>query len=476
LFDVMLNLQNVDGRELAIPGLTLSPYQHENVTSKFDLILTVVVEDTGGFLFSLNYSTTLFKQETIERFINYFKRLTDTLTENKQQRLSQIELLSGAEKRQILEDFNNTQVDYPKDKTIHQLFEEQVEKTPNHTALEIETCYLTYGELNKRANHLAHKLRQKNGCAGGTIVGIIVDRSIRMVIGILGVLKSGGAYLPIDPGYPPDRINYMLTESHAKLLLTTKNRYLNEWDAVYLDDFDKPSTGHWPSVDIGHPSSSRLAYVMYTSGSTGKPKGVMVEHRSVVNVLTALQRQYPLTGTDTYLLKTSYSFDVSITELFGWYLVGGRLAIAGSDVEKDPVSLLEVIEKQKVTHINFVPSMFNVFIDELTPDNVSQLSGLRYIFLAGEALLPKMVDKFRRLNTKIILENLYGPTEGTVYASRYSLSYWDGIGSVLIGKPLPNIRIYILDRNHNLQPVGVPGELVISGMGVARGYLNRTQL
>ncbi|MCP5053858.1 MAG: amino acid adenylation domain-containing protein, partial [bacterium] len=219
---------------------------------------------------------------------------------------------------------------------------------------------------------------------------------------------------PIDPGSPRDRVNYMLTDSHAKLLLTTKHQYPNQRDAVYLDDFDKPSTRHCPSVDTGHPSSLSLAYVIYTSGSTGNPKGVMVEHRSVVNVLSALQGQYPLNAPDACLLKTSYTFDVSVTELFGWFWEGGRLIIAGSGVEKDPVNLLEVIENQKVTHINFVPSMFNVFVRVLTPGNVSQLSGLRYIFLAGEALLAEIVNKFRRLNTGILLENLYGPTEGTV--------------------------------------------------------------
>ncbi|UCH97676.1 MAG: AMP-binding protein, partial [Candidatus Aminicenantes bacterium] len=234
----------------------------------------------------------------------------------------------------------------------------------------------------------------------------------------------------------------------------------------------------------------QLAYILYTSGSTGKPKGVMVEHRSVVNILYALSKEYPLLETDTYLLKTSVLFDVSVTELLGWFWHGGRLAVLEKGGEIDPSLILDTIERYHVTHINFVPSMFTVFVDHLTPRNISQLSTLKYIFLAGETLLTHPVEKSRGLIPGIALENIYGPTEATIYASRYSLRDWqssitsEGIESIIgagkpnipIGKPLPNVKLYILDKYDQLQCIGVVGELCISGQGLARGYLNNPEL
>ncbi|MCP5107698.1 MAG: amino acid adenylation domain-containing protein, partial [bacterium] len=219
-----------------------------------------------------------------------------------------------------------------------------------------------------------------------------------------------------------------------------------------------------------------LAYVIYTSGSTGKPKGVMVEHASIMNTLTALQNRYPFRETDVYLLKTSYLFDVSAAELFGWYWGGGRLAVLEAGGEKDPRIILDAAARMQVTHINFIPSMFAAFVDLLTPRTAGKLSRLKYLFLAGEALPAGPVKAFRRLNRTAALENIYGPTEASVYAAWYSLSEWDGEGDIPIGKPLDNVRLYILDKKNRLQPVGVPGELVIAGAGLARGYLNRPEL
>ncbi|MCP4154314.1 MAG: amino acid adenylation domain-containing protein, partial [bacterium] len=204
-------------------------------------------------------------------------------------------------------------------------------------------------------------------------------------------------------------------------------------------------------------------YIIYTSGTTGKPKGVVVEHRAAVNLLTAMQRKYPFGEEDTWLLKTTYMFDVSVTEIFGWFLGGGKIAILEKDAEKDPRIIVETIEKQKITHINFVPAMFNVFTETLTTSDKVKLESLRTIFLAGEALKPETVKNFRKLGTSIRLENLYGPTEATVYASEYSLKQWNGEGPVPIGKPLQNVTLLIQDKHGNIQPVGIPGELCISG-------------
>jgi amino acid adenylation domain-containing protein len=340
---------------------------------------------------------------------------------------------------------------------------------------------LSYLELNKKANQLAHLLREKGVQpeAQDSIVGIMVDRSIEMILGILGILKAGGAYLPIEPGYPEERIDYMLADSGAKIFLTnlSEERHFN----YQLSIVNCQLSRSLPRAPLHHSSfithhSSNLAYVIYTSGSTGKPKGVVIEHRSAVNILFALFKKYPFRETDCYLLKTSIVFDVSVSELFGWFLGGGRLVILGSEDHKDPRKILKTIEYAGVTHVNFVPSGFNAFLEILGNQNVGKLSSLKYIFLAGEALSPALVNKFRQSGSDVPLENLYGPTEGTVYASGYSLSHWDGNGNIPIGKPVPNIKLYILDTAGQLQPTGVVGELSISGEGVARGYLNNPEL
>ena len=242
---------------------------------------------------------------------------------------------------------------------------------------------------------------------------------------------------------------------------------------------EMPSGGSGPGFQPGfNAPGASLAYLIYTSGSTGRPKGVMVDHVSIVNTLDALEQMYPFAPAEVYLMKTSYLFDVSVTELFGWFWgnEGGRLALLEPGGEKEPGKILAALEMLRVTRINFVPSMFAALVDGLTPGNLEKLSGLKYIFLAGEVLLPGLVEKFRDSNRCIPLENLYGPTEAAIYASRYSLAEWRGSGHIPIGKPTRNVRLYILDHYHALQPVGIPGELVIGGPGLARGYLNNPEL
>ncbi|MCP5046944.1 MAG: amino acid adenylation domain-containing protein, partial [bacterium] len=366
--------------------------------------------------------------------------------------------------------FNETTADYPESKTIHQLFEEQVERTPKQTAvvgLE-HGASLTYEELNETSNRLAELLRVK-GVNPGDIVGLILERSMDMVTAILGTLKAGGAYLPIDPNYPEGRIDFMLRDSGAKVLVS----WLDGLVVRRLDGCGEPTGKPMNQQTV---KQTNLAYIIYTSGSTGRPKGVMVEHKSVTNLLFALSENYRLGSEDTYLLKTSFVFDVSVSELFGWFMGGGRLAVLEAGGEKNPRTILETVKAFNVTHINFVPTVFNSFIDLLNPGDADQLSGLKYIFLAGEALPVELVNKFNRLETGVPLENLYGPTEAVVYASFYSLRRWDGVGAIPIGKPLPNIQLYILNRYDGLQPIGIAGELCIAGAGLARGYLNRPEL
>jgi amino acid adenylation domain-containing protein len=489
LFDVMFTLDTIDETFNEPPGISpgdawsghkdrryeeAGGYNYETRTSKFDLTLRGVEIDKQLF-FSFQYCTKLFKSETIEKFVCYFKRILSSVIAEPGKKMWEIEIISEKEKKQLLFDFNDTAADFPTDKTLHELFEKQVEKTPDRIAAvgnkekNREPIQITYRQLNEQTNGLACYLREK-GVTPDNIVGIMVERSIEMMVGIYGILKAGSAYLPIDPAYPNERIEYMCKDSSTKILLTGND--LSAW----LSSAPNHSF-HLSTLLPFYPcNSSKLAYTIYTSGSTGKPKGVMVGHRPVVNILFALHKKYPFMESDVYLLKTSYVFDVSAAELFGWFFGGGRLAILEKDGEKDPWKILAAIKNLGITHINFVPSMFNAFLEILDNRNSGELSSLKYIFAAGEALLPGLARKFKRLNLDALLENIYGPTEGTIYASQYSLSQWQGSENIPIGKPLSNIKLYILDKYCSSTPIGVAGELCIGGHGLARGYLNNPEL
>ena len=493
LFDVMFLLQERERAVMELPGLKLIPCEQENKTARFDISLFAVTGEKYLY-FSLEYCTKLFKEDTIRRFIHYFRKLLQSMTANPEQMISEIEIIPEKEKYRLLYDFNNTKAEYPEDRLVHQVFEEQSERAGDKIAVIGMRHAITYNELNKKSNQLARLLNEK-GIQPDGIVGIMVERSVEMVIGILGILKAGGAYLPIDPDYPDERKRYMLKDSSAEVLVATQilqkrsGKIVFEKETIYMDIQDKDkvevegenrnlfSQPQPESLKVPlNLNPGNLAYVIYTSGSTGKPKGVMVEHRSVVNVLFALQGKYPFDQSDTYLLKTTYVFDVSVAELYGWFIGGGRLAILEPGGEKDPYKILDAIEDAAVTHVNFVPSMFNVFAAIVNPQNKRKLYSLKYVFLAGEAVKPGLVYRFREWNIEILLENLYGPTEGTVYASGYSLSRYQDNGSVPIGKPIGNTKCYILDKNDHLQPIGIAGELCISGRGVTRGYIDRPEL
>jgi len=487
-FDVALLVKNIHDRrylELSKPSVIFSFLRSES-----------------GIGAGVEYIPSKYPRQIMTQICDHFRHLVELILAHVEIKIKDIDLLLPQEKKQLLVDFNETGAEYPREKTIHQLFAEQVEKTPNHIAvvgphhLHKSTplegtrglaplnalVTITYRELNQRSDQLAHLLGKK-GVGPDTIVGIMIGPSLEMAIGILAILKAGGAYLPIDPDYPEDRIDYMLADSSVKFLVTTpglsekfKKLLIVNCQLLIVNEISlkEPS----PHLHLTPAPATSLAYIIYTSGSTGMPKGVAVEHSSVVNILMALQRGYPLETSDTYLLKTSYMFDVSVTELFGWFPGGGRLAVLEKGGEKDPAVILAAVERHLITHINFVPSMFRAFVAELeaNPRKIGKLAVLKYIFLAGEALLPGLVNQFKQLNTAIVLENIYGPSEGTVYASRYSLAREEYTGTIPIGKPMQNIELFILDQDGNIQPIGVAGELYIAGCGVARGYLNRPEL
>lgn len=370
-------------------------------------------------------------------------------------------------------------VDYPF-ATIHQLFEKQVEKTPQAVAVRCGDTSLDYAALNCKANQLAHLLRSK-GVKPGDPVGIILDRSLEMIIGIYAVLKSGGAYLPMTPQTPEKRVEYMLAESCVDIVLT-QNRYKDRIPAgITVLDVEDPqlfqgdSHNPQPAAD---PES--LAYIIYTSGSTGQPKGVMIKHHSVVNRILWMQNQYNLTEEDVILQKTSFAFDVSVWEMFWWSWVGAQMVFMPAGLERFPLALVDVIDKFRVSVMHFVPSLLNVFLVHVEKNSVQdRLKSLRRVFSSGEALKEGHVKTFEKVlfeTNNTYLTNLYGPTEATVDVTYYDFTFDCELSVIPIGRPIDNTALYIVDSGNQLLPAGETGELCISGHGLALGYMAQKEL
>jgi len=474
LFQVMMVLQNNPASELFFGDLSLRPVEFEQTVSKFDLIISFK-ETAEGLLGEIEYNTNLFEKDRIERMVGHINILVESIISNPTVTISELEILASTEKHKLLVEWNDTEADYPKDKCIHQLFEEQVEKTPLNIALQYEQEELTYHELNDRSNQLARYLQNK-GVNSNSKIALIMDRSFEMLISIFGILKSGGCYVPIDSSYPNARINYIIDNSETQLVLTEK-AHIDKLDkGQAIEVFEDLDLKEFEVSNLERTSKpTDLSYIIYTSGSTGNPKGVMVGHSSVVNLLHFMQDKFPLTHHDSYLLKTSFCFDVSVIELFGWILGGSKLSILTKDHERDPGKILDAISNFQVTHINFVPSVFKSFSQSIILEEKSKLETLQYIMLAGESLIREHLREFKELGLNIQIENLYGPTEATVYASNSPINL-ELSEPITIGKPLSNAQMYILGLKNELQGIGIPGELCISGDGLAIGYLNNLEL
>lgn len=479
LFDVMFVVYNGEQSKQLSENVNLKPYQFDKKIAKFDITLTGVQTSTGVEL-TFEYSTKLFKKDTIERLATHYNHVLNQILENPNVKLSEIGIISDFERHQILYEFNRTEVEFPQDKTITKLFEEQVEKTPDNVALIYREKKMTYREVNARSNQLAYSLRE-NGLTNGKIVAIMMDRSFEMIIGILGILKAGGAYVPISPETPSERVQYMIDNCEINLLLGSNFRSYDCFQKVrvlHLKD-EGLYSGSDANLDINTNPES-LAYVIYTSGSTGDPKGVMVEHRSVINRLNWIQRKYPIGENDVILQKTPFTFDVSVGEIFWFIMNGAALCLPKPGDEKDPDEIIKVVEREKVTTIHFVPAMLNIFLEYLNNTNqLRRLSSLKYVFTSGEALSVSQVNTYNQLiysKLDIPLVNLYGPTEATVEVSYFDCRPSEVLSSIPIGKPIDNINLLVVDNNNKLNPIGVPGELCISGVGVARGYMKSPEL
>lgn len=441
----------------------------------------VLVAPYDQLYVNFRYNEQIYDPQLVESIASHLTELACAVVSNPEMKLGNINILSEAEKDHILHECNQTTVDFPRHKTIHQLFEETAARIPDNTAVYFENEELTYRMLHERTNQLARTLRA-NGVTPNSIVGIMLDRSFEMIIGILGILKAGGAYLPLDPKHPQDRLEFTLEDSKTEILLTqSEYNGLVDFNGFVIE-LDQPGAYHIDSTDLEHVNQSTdMAYVIYTSGSTGKPKGAMIEHTSVLNRLLWMQKAYPLTENDVILQKTPFTFDVSVWEMFWWAFVRAKVCFLIPEGEKDSSTIVDAIERRRVTTMHFVPSMLHAFLEhiDLNSSEIERLASLRTVFASGEALQVAHVERFNSLlhasyHTKLV--NLYGPTEATVDVSVFDCSIEEKMDTVPIGKPIDNTQLYIVSKENQLQPVGVAGELCIGGVQLARGYLNRPEL
>ncbi|KOP70464.1 hypothetical protein AMS59_19725, partial [Lysinibacillus sp. FJAT-14745] len=469
LFDVMFVLQNNEEAEVKLGDTNLIPINFDYTLAKFDLTVSMV-ETEEGYELNWEYCTDLFKRETIERMSVHFKDLLINSLQYPEKALHEIELLSNQEKKKILSEFNATETAYPKDKTIIELFEEQVKKTPNHVAAVLNGQDITYALLNQKSNQLARKLRDV-GVKPNEFVGIMAESRLETIIGLLAILKAGGAYLPIDPKYPINRIQYILQDSESKLILTGNTDLSNSLEqsvsVISLLDNDI-YTGL--SDNLSHINQSQdLAYLIYTSGTTGNPKGVMIEHGNVIRLVR--DTNY-VDFTDVRMLQAgSLAFDASTFEIWGALLNGGRVYLVDEEVLTNPKLLHQMILSNQIDTTFITATLFNQLIDM----DEKIFDSLKQLLIGGEAASEEHVRKLMNRNKKIRFTNAYGPTENTTFTTYYHFKAENQLKKAPIGKPISNTNVYILDGN-SLCGIGMPGELCAGGKGLARGYLNRPEL
>ncbi len=443
----------------------------------FDVLAVVVNDfgDRGPVRVDLSHALDVFDEDfPIEALARHLRTLVTAMVREPDRPLRELPLMDDDERHEVLYGGNATEVAFPGEATLHGLFEAQVARTPGRVAVVPAggATPLTFAQLDAEANRLAHALRD-DGVGPGDAVAVLLDRGPLLPVALLAVLKAGGCYLPVEAGHPAERLRFILDDSGAKVVLTSSDRPAPAGTTARVRHVDTrlhgPDTRPAPLA-----TADDLAYVIYTSGTTGRPKGVLIEHRSVVNRLHWMQRRYPIGDGDVLLQKTPASFDVSVWELFWWSFTGARLALLPPGAEGDPEVVLDVVERERVTVVHFVPSMFGPFLETVAARG--RPASLRRVFCSGEALPPSQVNRFHELFAgPAELVNLYGPTETTI-----DVSYFDcppgPVRRVPIGRPIDNTRLYVLGRDDLPQPVGVPGELHVAGVGVARGYLGRDEL
>ena len=476
LFQILFSLDSSEAMPPSLPGLTIVPLGSGRTVAQYDLALTAR-EHARGLGLNFVCNSDLFEPATMERMSAHLGNLLRGIAADPGCRIEDLPLLSEGELRHLVFGLNDTVVEYPRDRCLQEWFEDQVKRDEGAVAVVCEERSLGYGELNRQANRLAHYLREQ-GVGGGTLVGLCMERSPEMVIGILGILKSGGAYVPLEPGYPQERLEFMISDSRPKLVVTQAGLESRlgevpllrlDADRAMLEDFSPANVSR---AEAGL-SAKDLAYVIYTSGSTGRPKGVMNEHAGVVNRLLWGRDTYGICGDDRILQKTPFSFDVSVWEFLLPLISGARLVMARPGGHTDPQYLAEIIGRERITIAHFVPSMLQVFLEH--HPNVADWR-LRDVFCSGEALPYGLQKRFESMLPGVRLHNLYGPTEAAIEVTSWECHPSLHPGIVPMGRPIANVFIYILNIYMKPVPPGIAGEIYIGGAAVARGYWNRPEL
>ncbi|GGB26258.1 non-ribosomal peptide synthetase [Puia dinghuensis] len=475
LFTVMFVLQNMpQASKIRLGDVVFRREVVEHTTSKFDLSVTIM-ENKEGLGVVIEYCSDLFEKETICRFGTHYVQLLRSVAEQPDQKVSRLEMLSRTEQQQLLEEFNAMEVDYLMDRTVVDLIEEQAERSPAAIAVVYGLERVNYRELEERSNQLGHYLREL-GVREEALVPVCLERSVEMIVGILGILKAGGAYVPLDPEYPASRLAYMLEETEAKVVVSSREVAtklpVGEPVRVVLLDEERAEIDRCPVERVERSlGPEHLAYVIYTSGSTGLAKGVMIEHRGLFNRLQWGQDYFKLGPQDAVLQKTTYCFDVSVWELLWPLLSGARLVFAEPQGHKDPGYLKAVIEEQGITTIHFVPGMLEVFLREV---KAGECAGLRRVLCSGEALKSGQVRLCQERLPQVEVYNLYGPTEASI-----EVSCWNCPAEVPevipIGRPVANTQLYIAGPQQQLCPIGAIGEIFIGGVQLSRGYLGHPE-
>jgi amino acid adenylation domain-containing protein/non-ribosomal peptide synthase protein (TIGR01720 family) len=477
LFQVMFILQNTPMGELALSELSVSQYGVASGAVQFDLTLSMV--ETGSGLAGIwEYNADLFEAATIKEMLRHWQQVLEVVTHDAGARLSELSWLTPEDERLLLVEWNDTRVEYPPDESLHGMFEAQVERRGEVLAVVDEAGRLSYAELDERANKLANHL-QRHGVGTDSLVGVCLERSVEMVVALLGVLKAGAAYVPLDPAYPAARLSYMLEDADVSVLLT-EERLLAQLPAngarvIAVDSARKviaAESGERPESGV---RPDNLAYVIYTSGSTGQPKGAMNTHRAICNRLRWMQEAYGLEESDRVLQKTPFSFDVSVWEFFWPLMTGARLVMARPGGHQDSLYLARTLQREGITTLHFVPSMLRAFLEQLDEAEAFEFDSLRRVICSGEALTTELQERFfARLSCE--LHNLYGPTEAAVDVTSWACRAGETRRTVPIGKPIANTQIYILGTDGQLVAPRVAGELHIGGVSLARGYLKRAGL
>ncbi|HEY7122624.1 MAG TPA: amino acid adenylation domain-containing protein [Ktedonobacterales bacterium] len=467
LFQVLLTLEP----PIAVlpSGWTLTQMDVTVGTSKFDLSLELD-DRVDGLIGRFEYNSDLFDASTIDRMVGHWQTLLEGIVAHPAQRISELPLLTQAERQQLLVEWNATETASPQEHCLHQLFETQVERTPDALAVVFGEAYLSYRELNRKANQLAHHLKHQ-GVRPGVLVGLCVERSLEMVIGLLGILKAGGAYVPLDPTYPAERLDHMLTDARIPVMVTQRyllTRLPDRGIAAVCLDADAPALDCQSDTNpLAEAAPETLAYVIYTSGSTGRPKGVQIPHRAVVNLLQAMQQRPGMSAADTLLAVTTLSFDIAALELFLPLVMGGRLVIASRETAMSGQALIVALAHYGVTLMQATPVTWKLLLAagwQGSPQLRALCGGEALDLTLAQQLVPKVAS----------LWNMYGPTETTIWSATAKIE--PGAGLVPLGLPIAHTQFYILDAQLQPVPIGVPGELSIGGAGVARGYLNRPEL